>query len=153
MTPRVTFLSELPVRAVLDGELVALDSDGKPDFPLLCEAMLAQRPGIALTYLVFEVLRVDGRDVSREPYAHRRQTLEQMSLGGSHWRTPEAFTDGEALWDAVCEHELEGVVAKRRSSQYVPGEREWVKTKNRAYRRWEMEQEGALRRTRVKQFN
>jgi len=45
MTERVTFLSGLPVRAILDGELVALDADGKPDFPMLCEAMLAGPDG------------------------------------------------------------------------------------------------------------
>jgi ATP-dependent DNA ligase len=57
-----------------------------------------------------------------------------------------------ARWEAVCEHELEGVVAKRHSSRYLPGERVWVKTKNRAYWRWELERESALHRRRERQF-
>ena len=68
MTARVLFLSELPVRAILDRELVTLDEDGRPDFPLLCEAMLAQRQGIALTFMAFGVLRIDGEDITGEPY-------------------------------------------------------------------------------------
>ena len=51
-----------------------------------------------------------------------------MNLDGTHWRTPPTFDNGEALWEAVCEHELEGVVAKRWSGRYLPGERGWVKT-------------------------
>jgi hypothetical protein len=58
------------------------------------------------------------------------------------WRTPETFDDDEALWAAVCEHELEGV-AKRRSGRYGPGGRVWLKTKNKEYWRYEMEREGA----------
>ena len=53
-----------------------------------------------------------------------------MWLDAPGWRTPEVFDDGEALWEAVCQHELEGIVAKRRSSRYLSGERGWVKTKN-----------------------
>jgi ATP-dependent DNA ligase len=67
-------------------------------------------------------------------------------------RTPQAFDDGEALWAAVCEHELEGVVAKRRSGRYVPGGRSWIKTKNREYWRYEMEREGAFKTKRERQF-
>ena len=53
--------------------------------------------------------------------------------------------DGLALWEAVCEHELEGVVAKRLHERYLPGERSWVKVKNRDYWRYELEREGAIR--------
>ena len=145
MTPHVGFLADLPVHAVLDGELVALDDDGKPDFPLLCECLLMARASIPLTFMAFDLLRIDGRDVMRLPYAERRALLEQLNLNGRSWRTPQAFDDGEALWNAVCEHELEGVVAKRRSARYLPGERGWIKTKNRAYWRYEMEREGVLK--------
>jgi hypothetical protein len=61
MTERVGFLSQLPVRAVLDGELVALDADGKPDFPLICERMLQRRSTIPLTFMAFDVLSVEER--------------------------------------------------------------------------------------------
>jgi ATP-dependent DNA ligase len=49
------------------------------------------------------------------------------------------------LWEAVCEHELEGVVAKRQSGRYLPGERAWIKTKNRDYWRYKMEREARSR--------
>jgi bifunctional non-homologous end joining protein LigD len=139
MTPHVGFLAHLPVRAVLDGELVALDADGRPDFPLVCECLLQRRRSIPLTYMVFDVLSVDGENMTGQPYARRRRVLDDLQLDGPQWRTPEAFDDGEALWEAVCEHELEGVVAKPRRGRYVPGDRGWIEVKNRAYWRWELE--------------
>ena len=114
--------------------------------------MLMRRPGITLTYLVFELLSLDGRDLTGAPYSERRAQLEALNLNGVYWQTPETFEDGAALFDAVCAHELEGVVAKRRSGRYRPGERGWVKTKNRSYWRYEMERERAINKPRVKQF-
>jgi ATP-dependent DNA ligase len=93
----------------------------------------------------FDVLSVDGEPVVSRPYSERRRILEELQLNDARWRTPQAFDDGEALWAAVCEHELEGVVAKRRSGRYVSGGRGWIKTKNRDYWRYEMEREGALK--------
>jgi ATP-dependent DNA ligase len=52
----------------------------------------------------------------------------------------------------VCQHELEGVVAKRRSGRYLPGGRAWIKTKNKAYWRYEMEREGAMKIKRPRHF-
>jgi hypothetical protein len=75
-----------------------------------------------------------------------------LNLNSMRWRTPEAFDDGDALWAALCEHELEGVVAKRLNEPYRPGERAWVKTKNREYWRYEIEREGALKMRRTRQF-
>ena len=152
MTPHVGFLAEIPGRAILDGELVALDADGKPDFPLICECVLQRRYAIPLTYMVFDVLSVQGESVIAQPYSERRRILEDLQLEGPQWRTPHAFDDGEALWEAVCAHELEGVVAKPRRSRYMPGERGWIKTKNRDYWRYEMEREGASKIRRVRQF-
>ena len=82
--------------------------------------------------MIFDLLSLDGDDLTRAPYSERRTQLEALDLNGVHWQTPETFDDGEALFEAVCAHELEGVVAKRRSSRYRPGERGWVKTKNRS---------------------
>ena len=152
MTERVQFLAELPARGIFDGELVALDATGSPDFPQLCECVLMGRAATPLTFIIFDVLSVEGRNVMDLPYAKRRGILERLGLNGGHWRTPEAFEDGHALWEAVCEHELEGVVAKRRSGRYVPGDRGWIKTKNRAYWRFEMEREGAFKSRRQRQL-
>ena len=102
--------------------------------------------------MVFDVLSVEGESVSAQPYSRCRLVLEDMHLHGSQWRTPETFDDGEALWEAVCAHELEGVVAKPRRSRYMPGERLWIKTKNRDYWRYEMEREGAMKHRRERQF-
>jgi bifunctional non-homologous end joining protein LigD len=102
--------------------------------------------------MVFDVLSIEGEVMTSQPYAQRRVVLEHLHLDAPQLRTPQTFNDGEALWEAVCEHELEGVVAKRRSSRYVPVERGWIKAKNRKYWRWEMKREGTLRRPRVRQF-
>jgi ATP-dependent DNA ligase len=56
------------------------------------------------------------------------------------------------LFEAVCAHELEGVVAKRLNAVYRPGERGWIKTKNRNYWRYELERESAINRPRIKQL-
>jgi bifunctional non-homologous end joining protein LigD len=96
------------------------------------------------------VLSLEGKDLRREPYRRRRQLLEALDLDGAQWKVPEAFEDGPALWEAVCEHELEGVVAKRLHEPCFSGERAWVKVKNRSYWRYELEHEGAIRsRSRV----
>ena len=102
--------------------------------------------------MVFDVLSVDGDSVTARPYRERRRILEGLDLDAPGWRTPDTFDDGAALWEAVCAHELEGVVAKRRSGRYVSGERGWVKTKNREYWRYEMEREGAFKSKRPRQF-
>jgi bifunctional non-homologous end joining protein LigD len=141
MTPHVGFLAQLPVRAVLDGELVALDDDGKPDFPQLCACVLMRPTTAVLTFMAFDVLSVDGRNVMSLTYDERRTILEDLNLNDRFWKTPAAFDDGAALWQAVCEHELEGVVAKRRPGRYVPGERAW-----------ELKRECALQRRRERQF-
>jgi ATP-dependent DNA ligase len=73
-------------------------------------------------------------------------------VNGVHRKTPETFDEGEALFEGVCEHELEGVVAKRRIGRHQRGERGGVKTKNRSYCRYEMERETAINKRRVKQF-
>jgi bifunctional non-homologous end joining protein LigD len=55
--------------------------------------------------------------------------LVSLGLDAPGWATSEAFEDGEALYAAVCEHGLEGVVATKRSGRYRPGERGWIKLK------------------------
>src|SRR5215208_2268568 len=106
-----------------------------------CERLLNRRTHIRLTYVIFDVLSLEGQSLLNETYKKRRHELEQLSLNGPYWQTPEAFDDGTALFDAICEREREGVVAKRRTGRYRPGERGWVKIKNREYWRYEMERE------------
>jgi bifunctional non-homologous end joining protein LigD len=81
----------------------------------------------------------DGEATLREPYRARRELLEALPLDGAHARVVPSFPDGEALYAAVCDFALEGVVAKRERDPSRPGERGWVKTKNRATARFSEE--------------
>jgi bifunctional non-homologous end joining protein LigD len=135
----------LPADVQLDGELVAFDADGRPDFHRLGARMLHGDGGIALTFKVFDVLAFEGEPTLREPYRARRQLLEALPLDGVHARVVPTFADGEALFAAVCEFGLEGVVAKRERDPYRPGGRAWVKTKNRAAPRFVDEAAGPAR--------
>lgn len=92
-----------------------------------------------LTFVVFDVLELDGEPKMQLPYSRRRTLLAELVLGVGPWFVPEAFVDGTALFAAACERGLEGVIAKWRSAPYRPGERGWIKVKNRGYLRYEEE--------------
>jgi bifunctional non-homologous end joining protein LigD len=114
---------------VLDGEVVATDPDGQPRFELL------QRGAGPVTYMLFDVLSINGMDTTALPYEQRRNLLEQLVEPGDRWRVPPMQVgDGAALYAATAERHLEGVVAKRLGSRYVPGRRspDWRKIKHRA---------------------
>jgi bifunctional non-homologous end joining protein LigD len=108
---------------------------------------------IPLTFVVFDLLWIDGTDVADRPFSARRNLLEGLDLNDPGWATSETFDDGHALWTAVCEHGLEGVVAKKLTGLYRRGERGWIKLKNPNYWRREAEREAIARkherRTRV----
>jgi bifunctional non-homologous end joining protein LigD len=146
MTDLLPELAALPSGLVLDGELVAFGDDGRPSFPLLSRRVLHKRPRIPVVLMIFDVLRVQGEDAMCLPYSRRRALLEALDLDGPTWRTPDSFDDGEALLQATSRLGLEGVVAKKRSEPYRPGERGWIKTKHRHYWRFGQELEGAQRR-------
>jgi bifunctional non-homologous end joining protein LigD len=138
-------LDGLPAGCVFDGELVAFQ-DGKPHFPAVCERLLHGNSAVALTYVVFDLLVLEGEPTLKLPYRERRSLLDRLNLGRGPWYVPDAFDDGEALFAAVCEHGLEGVLAKRVTQSYRPGLRGWVKTKNTGYWRYPLELE-SLRRS------
>jgi bifunctional non-homologous end joining protein LigD len=121
-----------------DGELVAFGNDGKPDFPSLCERILHRHGDARAAFVIFDVLSVEGSQLIRQPYRERRRILETHGLAGTHWQVPEAFDDGAALWVAVSEQELEGRRGQAADKPYLPGERGWVKVKNRGYWRYEL---------------
>jgi bifunctional non-homologous end joining protein LigD len=116
----------LPVDVQLDGELVALDGDGVPDFHRLGSRMLHGVAGISVTLFVFDVLAVEGLPVISQPYQERRALLEQIVAENEQVRLAATFEDGQALFEAVCDRGLEGVVAKRLRDRYRPGERRWM---------------------------
>lgn len=126
--------------AVLDGEIVAFDAQGRPSFAALARRMhvasRAQAKRLAqatpVTYMVFDLLWLDGHSVMGLPYAERRELLAALHLAGAHWQTPEHVAgEGRALLDAAAAQGLEGVVCKRLRSTYQPGvrARSWVKVK------------------------
>ena len=140
-------------RAILDGEIVALDAEGRPSFGALQRRMhLASESAVRrlakdapVTYLIFDLLWLDGHATTGLPYSERRALLEELELESQQVRLVATFEDGEALFAAVCERGLEGVVAKRLRDPYRSGERGWVKTKNRATARFAEERNRSVR--------
>jgi bifunctional non-homologous end joining protein LigD len=123
---------------LVDGEVVALVA-GRPSFTALAERMHVRDAGraarlavsVPITYMIFDLLRHDGRDLTALPYAQRRARLEDLALGGPCWMVPPAFADGPATDAAARENGLEGIVAKRLATPYLAGLRspDWVKVK------------------------
>jgi bifunctional non-homologous end joining protein LigD len=126
--------------AVLDGELVALGPDGRPSFGLLQQrlhlvgAKVAGRAvAVPVTYVVFDLVHLDGRWLLKLPYDERRAELESLSLTGGSVATAASMLDahGADVLQAARDNGLEGILAKRRDAPYRPGERtaEWIKIK------------------------
>ncbi|GAB1689026.1 non-homologous end-joining DNA ligase [Krasilnikovia sp. M28-CT-15] len=130
---------DLPAGTLLDGEMVVLDTSGRPSFTALAERMHVRdtgraarlAAGLPATYMIFDLLRYGDEALLSLPYAQRRARLEALELEGPHWTVPPAFPDGAATAAAAREHSLEGVVAKRVDAPYVPGARsaDWIKVK------------------------
>ena len=129
----------LPEGTLLDGEMVVLDAQGRPSFTALAERMhVRERQRAArlaatspVTYMIFDLLFYGGEDFTGLPYLARRERLEELDLAGPRWMVPPSFGDGPATEAAARENRLEGVVAKRSGSVYLPGARspDWVKVK------------------------
>jgi bifunctional non-homologous end joining protein LigD len=118
--------------AILDGELVVFDDDGRPRFELVQNSG-AGAPRQAVLQL-FDVLQVDGTDTIELPYEDRRRLLDELVDAGTNWTVPNhRVGDGEELVEATARQGLEGVIAKRLGSRYRPGVRtkDWLKIKNR----------------------
>jgi bifunctional non-homologous end joining protein LigD len=133
--------------AILDGEIVALDDKGRPSFErlqqrmhLTSDAVIKRRAkDVPASFVVFDVLFLDGELLLDRPLAERRERLESLGLEGPSWRTPAIHHgDGADLLAATAAQGLEGLVAKRLDSPYEPGRRGscWIKVKN--FRRQEL---------------
>ncbi len=129
--------------AVLDGVIVALDAGGRPDADALARRDAAASPAqirrlaaeLPVTYVIFDLLWLDGRSLLAAPYAERRRRLAALGLTGeppsqtTRWRTPDHVVgQGRAVLEASTAHGLRGIVAKRLDSAYQPGRRAaaWV---------------------------
>jgi bifunctional non-homologous end joining protein LigD len=127
--------------AILDGEIVAFDEDGRPSFGRLQgrmhisnEAAARRRAKeIPAAYIIFDLLWLDGHSLLHLPYVERRERLRELGLDGPAWQTPDHVVgNGAAMLAASLERGLEGVVAKRLDCPYEPGRRSrtWLKIKN-----------------------
>lgn len=132
--------SALGVDALLDGEIVALDESGAPSFELLQPRMQAHgRSAVQeraattpVVLMLFDVLWLAGHSTLELPYHERRELLDRLGLAGPSWQTPPTtYGEGEAVRETSRALELEGVVAKRLDSLYLPGKRAdaWRKVK------------------------
>ena len=126
--------------ALVDGEIIALNEQGIPDFRTLQERMHVRKPRsvahlvqrVPVTLMAFDLLRLDGVDLTRQPLVERRRQLTEV-LEGSAWQVPTSYDDGLMLHEATLAQGLEGIVSKRLESRYAPGERSahWLKFAHR----------------------
>lgn len=126
--------------AIVDGELVALDAQGRPSFGelqrrihLTGEQARRASPDRPVTFVVFDLLHYAGTDARPLRYADRRRLLEQVVGDGDHWTVSGLHTDGQALLEVIIEGGFEGIVAKQIDSVYQSDRRSpsWRKVKVR----------------------
>jgi len=125
-------------RAVLDGEIVALDEHERPSFSLLQQRMHVRAPSaqlrerVPVQLYVFDLLHLGTAALLDKPFTARRAKLDGLGIDNDTVKTPPYWTDGEGadLLSTAAEIGLEGVVAKQLDSPYQPGarSRQWIKT-------------------------
>jgi len=126
---------------VLDGEVIAVDKNGRPSFELLqgriglnSEVDIRRKmKEIPVGYVIFDLLYLDGHSTMPLTYAERRRLLDALKLKGRFWQTPPSTAgDGTATLATSRQLGFEGVMAKRLDSIYQPGKRSdaWLKIKN-----------------------
>jgi bifunctional non-homologous end joining protein LigD len=113
---------------VLDGEVCALDEQGRSSFSLMQQG----KPGTPIVYFVFDLLELEGEPLVDLPLTERRKRLEKLlDRRNKTVRISEVFEDGDALYEAAKQQGLEGIMAKRADSRYAVGRRtrDWLKVK------------------------
>jgi len=134
LLPLVPELAELPIPegAVLDGEIVVCDSRGRPSYDLLTGRLgpKAAKRGRGPVFVAFDLLYEEHRPLLVRPLEERRRRLSALGIRSRTVAVPDHLAeDGEPFLDVVAEYGLEGIVAKRRDSPYIPGTRsgDWLK--------------------------
>jgi bifunctional non-homologous end joining protein LigD len=114
--------------ALIDGEIVALDAEGRPSFQALHHSTF---DGLSIVYYAFDLLHLNGRDLTRAPLDERRKALRTIVAGSGVLLSDALPGTPPQIADAVRRLGLEGVVAKRRRSAYSPGRRSdaWIKVR------------------------
>ncbi|TMD67270.1 MAG: hypothetical protein E6I84_03880, partial [Chloroflexi bacterium] len=116
-------------QAVLDGEVVVLDEEGRPSFQLLQNRGTESRP---MQYLVFDIVYFDGQRLFKVPLEDRKRLLRDVVRDAAVLRySDHVLGQGKAFFKAAQQKRLEGIVAKLRDSAYQPGARSsaWLKIK------------------------
>jgi bifunctional non-homologous end joining protein LigD len=128
--PVAKALKEFGHDAVLDGEVVVFNEEGKPDFDALQTYNGHETP---INYCVFDMLWLDGYNLMGLPLTDRKTILKDLVEGNEVLRFSESFDDGQALYHQALDLDLEGIVAKRKDSSYRPNARDndWLKTPTR----------------------
>ncbi|HPW61783.1 MAG TPA: non-homologous end-joining DNA ligase [Cyclobacteriaceae bacterium] len=126
---------------LFDAEIVCLDKSGKADFKKVIhrlmstgETTIQKNAKTSPVYCyIFDCLYMDGRSLIHEPLVKRREWLKDAIKSDTPYRISEAVEDGDALFEAAREHELEGIISKDKSGKYLPGKRSdlWLKVKVR----------------------
>jgi bifunctional non-homologous end joining protein LigD len=112
---------------MLDGEIVIYDEKGNPSFALMQQRKHLRPPP---TYVAFDILDLEGRDLRRLPLSERRTLLLETVKEKGNLQTIPSTENGEALWNVVTARGLEGVMAKKKDSIYITGRsRAWLKIK------------------------
>jgi bifunctional non-homologous end joining protein LigD len=125
---------------ILDGEIIALASDGKPSFHEVMkrdgirrmERIESVKKIVPITFVVFDILFYNGEWVTHLPLAKRNQLLSEAVLPNQSVQLATSFDDGEALFQLMRQQGMEGIVCKKTDSSYaVNGKDErWIKVKN-----------------------
>lgn len=109
--------------AILDGELVVVDADGRADAAALT-TRLAGDAGRPVAFLAFDLLHLDGRSLLNQTLAKRRETLRRILRPGDEMvAVPAIATEGLALFEAIVAQGLAGMMARQRQGPYLPGTR------------------------------
>jgi bifunctional non-homologous end joining protein LigD len=117
--------------AIIDGEIIVRDAHGVPDFAAL-QSEIARRRSDRLTYVAFDLLWLDGKDLRRRPLVERKAALLALLAGQVE---PIVYSDhlesnGDAMFRQACEMRLEGIISKRADEPYRSGRTEaWIKIK------------------------
>jgi bifunctional non-homologous end joining protein LigD len=125
--PVVKELKKFNFNAVIDGEIVVVDDKGFPQF----NALQNYREGDNIIYYVFDILWLNGYDLTKIPLIERKQILESVLPKSDVIKYLDYYIDGKKLYDQILTLGLEGVMAKLKDSLYYPGQRvkSWLKVK------------------------
>jgi bifunctional non-homologous end joining protein LigD len=124
-------LKKIKKAAILDGEIVALDTKGKPNFQLIQQ--YGENPNVSLCYYVFDCLSVNGKSIENKPLIERKGILKKLLPESDVVKYCDHVEgQGKAFFKAMRKKHLEGMIAKRADSRYIEGSRssDWLKVKN-----------------------